>query len=335
MPGSEGYTTMKRRILRLAVGFAGILLMVIVTMAAYAEVQWDRTFEAPYPQIFASGDPAVIERGRYLAYGPAHCAACHTPPEAHAALDRGEEVPMVGGYEWQLPLGTVRAPNITPDSETGIGRYSDPEIARLIRHGVKPNGRVAVPFMEFQNLADDDLTAILSYLRSTEPVRNEVRPTTFNFVGKAVMSTLIRPIGPAVEPPVTAPAEGATIERGEYLVTSVSGCAGCHSQRSLTDGSYTGPRLAGGSPMPVDDDPTRVLTPPNLTPDPQAGHIYEWSPDQFVARFRAGRLVEGSHMPWPQFARMSDEDLEAIYLYLMSIRPVVNETGPIQRKIEP
>jgi mono/diheme cytochrome c family protein len=324
---------MKRRILRLVVGFAGILLMVIVTMAAYAEVQWDRTFEAPYPEIFASDDPEVIERGRYLAYGPAHCAACHTPLEAHAALDRGEEVPMVGGLKFELPLGTLRTPNLTSDAETGIGRYSDPEIARLIRHSVKPNGRVAVPLMEFQNLADDDLTAIISYLRSTEPIRNEVQPADLNFIGKAVMSTLIRPSGPATEPPHAAPKESATIERGDYLVNSVAGCAGCHSQRSMTDGSYTGPRLAGGSTMPVDGDPTRMLTPPNLTPDPQTGYIHDWSAEQFIARFRAGRLVGGSHMPWPQFATMSDADLEAIYLYLMSIRPVVNETGPIERSV--
>jgi mono/diheme cytochrome c family protein len=324
---------MKRRISRLAVGFAGILLMVVVTVAAYSEIQWDRRFDAPYPTITASKDPAVIERGRYLAYGPAHCAACHTPPEAHEALDRGEEVAMIGGVEWKLPFGIIRSANLTPDNETGLGRYTDAEVARFIRHSVKPNGRSAVPFMEFQNLSDEDLTAIISYLRSTAPVRNEIAPTELNFIGKAVMATLIRPIGPNGDPPVAAPAEEATVERGAYLVNNVAGCAGCHTQRDMLDGSYTGPRLAGGSPMPLDSDPTLALVPPNLTADPTTGHIYDWTTEQFVARFRAGRLQEGSHMPWPQFARMSDADLKAIHLYLRSLPAVVNDPGPVLQAV--
>ena len=83
----------------------------------------------------------------------------------------------------------------------------------------------------------------------------------------------------------------------------------------------------------MDDDASRVFVTPNLTPDPKTGHIAGWTEEQFLARFRAGRLIEGSHMPWSLFGRMSDDDIRAIYRYLRTLPPVENETGPLlQRK---
>ena len=73
------------------------------------------------------------------------------------------------------------------------------------------------------------------------------------------------------------------------------------------------------------------LVPPNLTPDSRTGRIAAWSEDQFVARFRQGRVIPGSPMPWNAFARMSDDDLRAIYRYLRTVPPVVHETGPSVR----
>jgi len=322
---------MKRRIFKLGAGSFGILAMALVSLAAYSEIQWDRLYDAPMPDIHASTDPDVIEQGRYLVYGPAHCAACHTPLERHGELEQGVAVPLTGGYEFALPLGTIRTANLTADVETGIGGFTDGEIARMLRHGVKRDGRAAMPFMEFQNLSDADLTAIVSYLRAAPAVKNEVAPSELNFIGRAVMATMIRPKGPTAKPAAESPAEGATVERGDYLVNNVAGCAACHTARNLVDGSYTGPRLAGGSPMPLDDDPSVVLVPPNLTPDPATGHIYSWTAEQFVTRFRVGRIQEGSHMPWSMFATMSDDDLKAIYLYLRSLQSVTNDTGPIRR----
>ena len=128
------------------------------------------------------------------------------------------------------------------------------------------------------------------------------------------------------------PAEAPTVERGRYLVNNVANCAGCHSPRNMLDGSYAGPRLSGGTPAPLDGDETLLVTPPNLTPDPKTGHITNWTEEQFVARFRQGKIVEGSHMPWGPFGRMSDDDLRAIYRYLKSLDPVEHDTGPILRK---
>ena len=100
----------------------------------------------------------------------------------------------------------------------------------------------------------------------------------------------------------------------------------------LTPEKGAGPRLSGGTPTPLDGDATLLVTPQNLTPDPKTGHLTNWTEEQFVARFRQGKTVEGSHMPWGPFGRMSDDDLRAIYRYLMSLDPVERDTGPILRK---
>ena len=85
----------------------------------------------------------MIAQGRYLAMGPAHCAYCHSMPGSWDAIDAGQEVPLAGGNSFRLPVGTFYTPNLTPDAETGIGRFTDGQLARMIRHGVTPDGRAA------------------------------------------------------------------------------------------------------------------------------------------------------------------------------------------------
>lgn len=318
-----------RRIWKITLGIASVPVLAVGGLGAAGQARWDRTFEATAPALRASTDPAVIARGKYLAYGPAHCASCHTRPEAWPRLDAGEEVALAGGNEFELPFGSIYTPNLTPDAETGIGRWSDGQLARMLRHGVRPDGRAALPFMEFQNLSDEDVVAVISFLRSQPAVRSEVPEHRLNALGKVLMSFVIEPIGPAGTPPATGPAEAATVERGGYLVNNVANCAGCHSKRNPMDGAYVGERLAGGQEMVRESDPAQVFVTPNLTPDPETGHIHGWSEDQFVARFRAGRQYPDSHMPWGPYTKMSDTDLRAIYRYLRSVPPVKNATGPI------
>jgi mono/diheme cytochrome c family protein len=311
---------------------AAVIGLLVAAAVLLVLLRWNRTFEAPTPAIQASTDPAVIATGRYLAYGPAHCAQCHAGPGTGPALERGEQVPLAGGFAFALPVGTFRTPNLTTDSATGIGRLSDGQIARMLRHGVRHDGRAAIPFMNYHELSDADLLALISFLRSQPPVRNAVPPHDVNFLGKAVLAFVIKPIGPKTTPPRESPPPGATVARGSYLVEAVGECADCHTQRSMVDGSFTGPRLAGGSPIPVDGQPGMELVPPNLTPDPRTGRIASWSEAQFLARFRRGPLIAQSIMPWNGFGRMTDDDLRAIYRYLRTVPPVERETGPSLRR---
>lgn len=322
---------MWKKIGLITLSLAGVVSLVLVGLVLMGLQRWDRTFEAPYPDVQALADSSVIRTGAYLAYGPAHCAYCHTQLDQMARIDAGEEPPLSGGFTFELPFGTVHTPNLTPDPETGIGRRTDGELARILRHGVRADGRAALPFMEFHQLSDMDLQAVISFLRAQPPVRNEVPPHEFNLMGKLVMAYMIKPPASIQEPPAAAPPSEPTVERGAYLADNVAACGGCHTKRSMMDGSYLAPRYSGGNEMERDSDPNYVFVTPNLTPDPQTGVIANWTEEEFIARFRKGKVFPDSHMPWAPFSRMSDSDLRAIYRYLMSLDPVENATSPVVR----
>ena len=298
--------------------FAALIGLGVVTLAATISQRWDRKFEAPYPDLKASSDPQIIARGRYLAFGPAHCSDCHTAEADRAMLRAGGTPPLSGGMTFVIPPGTIRVPNITPDSATGIGRRTDGEIARMLRYGVRHDGRAAIPFMEFQEMSDSDLVAVLSFVRSQPPVAHAVADHALNWMGKGVTAFLISPQGPSAPPPAASPASGATVERGAYIVNALSNCAGCHTQRNMMSGAYTGPKLQGGTEMESMANAKLKLVPPDLTSRP-GGRVAIWTEEEFVARFRAGERIPGSPMPWQAFGRMSDDDLRAIYRYLKSV----------------
>ena len=314
---------------RLLLGLLVFIVAAICVLVIYVQLRWDRTFTPPTAALRASTDSAMVARGRYLIYGPAHCAYCHTASEDQwAKIDAGEAVPLTGGFVFPIPPGRFYTPNLTPDPETGIGRRSDEQLVQLIRHGVRADGRAAVPFMEYWGLSDEDLVAVLSYLRAQPPVRNEVPEHEVNLMGKAVLALLIEPPSGQPTPPAHSPPEGATVERGAYLANNVALCAGCHSPRNMMSGAYEGPRFSGGNPSPSDVDPNVLLAAPNLTPHEGTGFITSWSEEQFLARFRGGKLIPETIMPWAAYARMTDDDIRAIYRYLRTLEPVERNPGP-------
>jgi mono/diheme cytochrome c family protein len=301
-----------------------ILSLVLVFVILVFALQ-NKKFDAPYPNLHATKDSAMIERGKYLAYGPAHCSGCHTPVADEQKVINGEEVAFKGGRPFVLPIGTLHSLNITPDDETGIGKVPDSVLARSLRYGVARDGRALFDFMPFHNLSDEDLVAVLSFLRAQPAVKNEVPATKLTFIGKAVKAFLIKPVGPDGEVSKSVK-EDTTAEYGKYLATYVTNCRGCHTSRSLMTGAYTGPMFAGGLKLEASDGSYCVT--PNLTPDKETGVISRWTEGQFIARFRAPRAIKTSDMPWDQFRKMSDTDLKAIYRYLVSLDPIKNSTGP-------
>ncbi|HET7896667.1 MAG TPA: c-type cytochrome, partial [Flavisolibacter sp.] len=230
----------------------------------------------------------------------------------------GIEPVLSGGVPFKLPFGTFYTRNLTPDPETGIGKLSDGEIAREIRHGVKPNGESMLPFMPFQDLTDEELTAVISYLRSLKPVRNPVPDHDYNILGRVIKAFVIKPQGPT-ETPQKSIAADTSVAYGRHLVMAVANCNECHTKRNGV-GDFVGEPLAGGTVFEEKGKPTLVS--PNLTPDPKTGRITNWSQDLFIKRFRMGKLIPYSHMPWEAFGRMTDNELKAIYNYLKSIKPV-------------
>jgi len=152
------------------------------------------TYDAPYPAITASTDPAVIEKGKHITLVTKGCVQCHNPSEnVSLLLQKGEEPSLAGARRVETPFGTFYTPNITPDKETGIGRMTDAEIARVLRYGIKSNGEAVLPFMQGQDMSDEDMTAVISYLRSLKPVKNQVPENEFNVVGMFAKAFVLKP----------------------------------------------------------------------------------------------------------------------------------------------
>lgn len=315
---------MKRLLKWVARVFAGLAVLVGL-FALVVLVRANRKFDAPYPEIHASKDPAVIARGAYIVYGAGHCVNCHTSKAEKEKVRAGERIPLAGGLEFRFPLGSFYTPNLTPDRETGIGRRTDAQLARMIRHGVRADGKAALPFMQFQNLSEEDLVAVISFLRSQPPVRRAVPDHRTTFIGKAVMAFLIKPEGPSAPILKSTPAEAPTVERGDYVVNRVAVCWECHTKRNPLDGSFVNAKFSGGAEFGLDDE--RVIVTPNLTPS-KVGRITSWDEEQFVGRFGVGMGIEGTHMPWRQFQAMSDADKRAIYRYLRTLPPSDHDPGP-------
>lgn len=296
-----------------------LLLFILVGITLAAAFRQHLTYTAPYPDIRASTDPAVIARGRHLVTGPGHCFDCHsTAANKDSLINAGAEPPLSGGVPFKLPFGTFYTRNLTPDPETGIGKFTDAEVARELRHSVRPNGEAVLPFMPFQNLTDEELTAILSYLRSQKPVRNPVAAHNYNLIGRVVKAFLIKPQGPT-EPLKKSVRPDTTAAYGRHLAMVVANCNECHTKRNGI-GEYIGQPMAGGTVFKERGKPDLVS--PNLTPDAATGRIYNWSEERFIQRFRTGKLISFSHMPWASYGRMTDNELKAIYAYLKSLKPV-------------
>jgi mono/diheme cytochrome c family protein len=305
-----------------------VVLMVVVGAggAVFVASRQNLKFDAPLPTVAASADSAVIARGHYVVRELASCPICHGDPKQFERTAAGEEVPLSGGFVFDIPPGKFYPRNITPDNETGIGAFSDGQVARALRYGVGHDGRALLPFMEMQGLSDEDLVAVVSYLRSQPAVHHPVPAHQVNLLGMIVKATVLaHPVGPKSTPLKTNP-HGATVDNGRYIVESVSNCWACHTQRNPNTGEMVGAHLAGGS-MVDDFNPKRSWNAPNLTSDPATGRLAKFTEDQFVARMRAGRAIPGSPMPWQGFQKLDEDDLRAIYRYLKTVPPVVHDMG--------
>lgn len=310
----------------------GGLLGLVICAWLYLELTWQKNYTSlPLPNITASKDPEVIARGDYLVHAVAHCSICHQPAEGLKAGNAGG-TDLVGGFEWEAgPFGNFYAANITSDLQTGIGALSDGEVARIIRHGVRKDGSQAA-FMSFAvgPMADEDLMAVISYLRTLPAINHSNPHDEVKLVGKLVM----KKFEPRQElPPKWVPPGGISVERGAYITNGPGVCVGCHTEADPMDGFKQVGAPFSGNPMPDPDhtDANFEIVAPNLTPDVETGHITQWSEDAFVARFKGGSVFPGSKMPWPNFAHMTEDDVRSIYRYLRTLPPTKKALGPTRR----
>jgi mono/diheme cytochrome c family protein len=310
-----------------------LAVLVVLLLAAISAVGWQVVLGPdvrPVTNRKFDATAARLARGKYLMEGPAPCFHCHTEHDLSQP-----EVPRIAaklGAGWAMPipeLGSVVAPNITPDPDTGIGTWSDDEIARAIQEGVDKNGRALFPVMPYQmfrHLDDEDLASIVVYLRSIPPVRNALPLTKLIFPLNLLVKTMPKPLTSyeAAAPRTTPEA------RGEYLVRWVSICQECHT-RVERDKPLPGMEFAGGNLM-HDPGQRKDVFSVNITSDPSG--IAHYDEALFVRTLRTGYLPGRmlSHiMPFENFKNYSDADLHDVFSYIRSLAPVkhrISNTDP-------
>ena len=261
---------------------------------------------------------ARLARGRYLVEGVVHCFACHADVDwAGTGLPRpgtkggGSQIP-----DEMIPF-KVFAPNISPDPETGAGTWTDEQFVRALRQGIGHDGRTLfplMPYLSFRSLSDQDLAAVIAYVRSIPAVRHTVPRTEWPNELKQIFKPL-PPTGPVAPPNMSDP-----VKRGAYLV-AIANCAGCHTPIDEKLQPLPGMDFAGGQPL---NGPWGRVASQNLTPDPSG--IPHYDEAMFIKTIRTGRVGgvrQLNHiMLWKYFRNMTNDDLKAIFAYLRTLKPV-------------
>ncbi len=314
-----------------------LLAIVILGIVGFVYSMYDKNYNEEYPvtDLKIISDSSMIERGRYLVNGPAHCSHCHSSLELFLENNDQNELALSGGFGLQIPPGMFYGPNITPDMETGIGKYSDGELYRMLRYNIRRDGMPSIDFMSFINLADEDIYSIIAYIKSQNAVNNKMPETELSFLGKFLYAMgLVKPGIPDM-PLLKNISPDTTAEYGKYLAYSVANCRGCHTVQDQKTGEYIGEDYAGGRVFGPDVlTENWVFTSPNLTTDEQTGVISDWDEDDFIENLKGGREHKTSPMPWETYQKMSENDLKAIYRFLRTLKPVNNLIDPVAIKPE-
>ena len=252
------------------------------------------------------------------------CAGCH--------LDNDTGT-LAGKHMIDLPaqFGSAHSANITRDPETGIGTYTDGELAYLLRTGITRDGRYTPPWMvKLPNMADEDLLDVIAFLRSDDPLVRPVkvkRPASKpSLLTKVLCRVAFKPM-PYPAAPITAPDPSDKIAHGRYLVQARAMCFSCHSADFAKIDDLAPERsagyLGGGNSMP--DMNGRIVKTSNITPDPETG-IGKWTEDEFVRAVRFGVRPDNTVVVYPMvpFPELSDDESRAIYAYLRTVPPIKN-----------
>ncbi|MEQ8399264.1 c-type cytochrome [Thalassobaculum sp.] len=252
-----------------------------------------------------------VERGRYLVESIAGCGNCHSLQDAGGPI-AGKE--LAGGPLMKEAVFEAYPPNLTPDRETGLGGWSDDEIVRAIREGRSRDGRVMgppMPFGLYRGIADDDVRAIVAYLRTVKPVINKAPATVYRM-----------PLPESWGPPVAgvqAPARSDPVAYGGYLAGPVGHCVECHTPISAK-GELQMTRLGAGTREFA--GPWGVSISRNITP----ATLGDWSDAEIKQAITRGVSRDGTRLMPPMgygyYAKMTDADLDALIAWMRSLKPV-------------
>jgi mono/diheme cytochrome c family protein len=298
----------------------------------------------PLPPITRATAPEDIARGGRIFR--TNCLDCHAgspgvpsvPAPQTVAAQRPERRP-VGARVTGAPafLGEIWAPNLTTDPEAGIGAWTDGELARLLRNGVRRDGHYAAAMPRFARLADEDVAALIGFLRSDDPLvaaaPDHVPRSQLGVAGTLALAYAagVDPSGPLQVP---APARGPTAAYGRYLASSVYGCVDCHTHGFVsTEEKLRSPTLlAGGLYHRAPNGEAIYST--NLTADPETG-LGKWTAADLERALTIGIGRDGLPVraPMPVFRYLDAQDAAAVHMYLRSLPPINRRTpGPAHER---
>ena len=283
-------------------GLAGVSVLAIAGIYGVSQKKIAQRFDVTPEAVAVAYDDATLARGRHVSRAISKCVDCHGADYAGRTFLND---PM---------LGRIVAPNLTPAGVTA--GYTDADWVRAIRHGVKRDGRSALimPSYEFWHLTDQDLGALVAFLKALPPVMNDTLPKMrLGPMGRFIIATGAFPALAATAidhdaPRPAPPAVAETAEYGKYL--AAVGCVGCH-----------GPSLHGGAPP----------APPAPDITTASGVTSGWTLDDFRIALRAGLRPDGTKidtsMPWNLTTELSDVEIGALWAYINSLSPTYLVAG--------
>jgi len=305
-----------------------VLVVVVLLLGALIWLTLKKPASRPASAAKVEATPARLARGKYLVENVSNCVDCHSDHLETYAFPIKPGTEGQGGYVFDKNIGfpgVVAAQNITPDPETGLGKWSDGEVLRAIREGVDREGKALFPMMPYQHfryMSDEDANSVVAYIRTLKPIRNQVPEKHLDFPVNYIAKFIPKPL----DGPVAPPDPSDRLEYGHYL-TRIGGCYECHTPHIEKGGIDESRPFAGGWEM---KGPWGRVVTANLTPAPHT-FMGQATKEQFIGRFRAfaGLTAETSPaaapgrntvMPWLGFSHMTDEDLGAIYDYLKTVK---------------
>lgn len=310
------FTTHMKKVWKILAIILGVLILLVLGFVAFLNFKSLPTYdqEIPAPELEVALTPERIELGRKLV--DHDCAGCHR------GTGRQLDGMLFEDVAARKAFGDFHTPNITNHPEYGVGRYTDGELYRLLRTGVKKNGQNMLPVMpRFVIASDEDIYAIIAYLRSGEPLvapsDKQTPPAQHSLLAKALLSFAIKPYPMKDDYPETPPPTDS-LAYGEYLVGARYGCYFCHSASleawELENPEQTPGYLGGGTEFVLED---YTVASPSLLMDGNSD-VSNWSLDEFIAALKYGQR-EGKpayQRPMHPYPLMDSTEVKAIYYYI-------------------
>jgi mono/diheme cytochrome c family protein len=253
----------------------------------------------------------LVKRGDYLVNGILTCGNCHTPKGPTGDI---MEKAFSGGLSWDEPPFKVTAPNITQDKETGIGKWSDADIKKLLRTGELPNGvhiAMIMPTGFYHIMTERDIDAVVAYLRTIKPINNKVADPIYKM-------PQVENVFPGGEKPYTEAMMGDKVKKGFYLAT-IAHCMECHTPMVKGQHDWAKDLGRGGFEFP---GPWGVSVSRNITSSKTKG-IGGWTDAEIKRAITQGISKDGSHLKPPMgfhyYATLTGDDLDAIVAWLRTV----------------